>query len=283
MIAEILVGDLGAGDADLEALEIGRIEQRPVGRHHVEAVVPVGEAADAFRLELLEQPLADFALHRLGIGRVVLEQPRQVERLEFLGAERGELRGRRRQHLHRAELQGFDLFLVLEQVRVRIDFDLHLAVGVFLGKFLELQRALALRRVVGDDVAEFDDDRVLRRGRNDRKRERGQYRAQQHRCLLHCESSDFLTCRHFPVWIVVQGSPTGRLRNDNSPWHRNPIDFRTGGLGFLAPKPLIRLRYHCQTAFCLSRSAPLSVFFGVSATQRYSMPAAQVSTRAGVA
>ena len=161
-VAEIAVGDLGAGDADLEPLEIGRHQQRTVGRGHVEAVVPIGETGDALRLELLEQPLADRALHGLGVGRFILEQPRQVERLELLDAERCEFRGRGRQHLHRAELQRLDLFLVLVERRVRIDFDLDLAVGVFLGELLELQRALALRRVVGDDVAEFDDDRARR-------------------------------------------------------------------------------------------------------------------------
>ena len=55
-------------------------------------------------------------------------------------------------------MQGLDLLLVLEQRGVRIDFHLHPAIGVFLREFLELQRALALRRVVGDDVAEFYDD-----------------------------------------------------------------------------------------------------------------------------
>src|SRR5450756_3054360 len=69
-VAEIAVGDLGAGNADLEPLEIRWIQQRTIGRNHVEAVVPKGEAGDAFRLELLEPPLADFALHRLRIGPV---------------------------------------------------------------------------------------------------------------------------------------------------------------------------------------------------------------------
>jgi len=46
--AEILVGDFRSGDAYLEALEVSRHQQRPVGRDHVEAVVPVRETKDAF-------------------------------------------------------------------------------------------------------------------------------------------------------------------------------------------------------------------------------------------
>ena len=67
---------------------------------------------------------------------------RQIEHLEFLDADRAELGVRRRQHLHRAELQRLELFLVLVELRVRIDFDLHLAVGVLLGQFLELFGAM---------------------------------------------------------------------------------------------------------------------------------------------
>ena len=117
-----------------------------------------------FELELLEQPLADGALHGFGVGRFILEQPRQIERLEFLGAERREFGGRGRQHLHRAELQRLNLFLVLVERRVGIDLNLHLAVGVFLGELLELERTFSLRRVIGHDVTEFDDDRALGRG-----------------------------------------------------------------------------------------------------------------------
>src|SRR6201999_1859462 len=59
------------------------------------------------------------------------------------------------------ELQRLDLFLVLVERGVRVNLDLDLAVGVLLGKLLELERALALRRVVGDDVAELDDDGIV--------------------------------------------------------------------------------------------------------------------------
>ena len=115
-----------------------------------------------FASSFLNSHLPTSPFMTLAYVRLILEQPRQIERLEFLGAERGELRGRGSEHLHGAELQGFDLFLVLEQLRVRIDFDLDLAAGVFLGEFLELERAFALRRVVRHDVAVFDDDRGLR-------------------------------------------------------------------------------------------------------------------------
>jgi hypothetical protein len=55
---------------------------------------------------------------------VVVEDEGQVEDLEFLDAQRAELGQRRRQHLHRAELQGLHLFLVLVQRAVGVDLDL---------------------------------------------------------------------------------------------------------------------------------------------------------------
>src|SRR3954468_16044741 len=96
------------------------------------------------------------------MGSVVRERERQVHRLEFLRAEGREFRRRGAKHLYGAELQRLDLFLVLVERRVRIDFDFGLAVGVLLGELLESQRALALRRVVRDDVAVLDDDWGLR-------------------------------------------------------------------------------------------------------------------------
>ena len=95
---------------------------------------------------------------------VVVEDVRQVEHLELAHAERAELRERRREHLHRAELQRLHLLAVLEERAVRIDLDLDAALGALLGELLEVLGALALRRVDGDDVAELDDDRLLRRG-----------------------------------------------------------------------------------------------------------------------
>jgi hypothetical protein len=50
----------------------------------------------------------------------------------------------------------------LYRVELGIDLDLDLAAGVFLGQLLELQGTLALGRVVGHDMAELDQDRLLR-------------------------------------------------------------------------------------------------------------------------
>ena len=108
---------------------------------------------------------------------------RQVEHLELFDAERAELGERRRQHLHRAELERLQLLVVLVELRVRIDLNLDLAVGVLLGQFLEFQRAFALRRVGRHHVAELDDDRALRqRRRGERQRQGG---AQNHCGFFH--------------------------------------------------------------------------------------------------
>src|SRR5581483_12209843 len=53
--------DLGALDAQLEALKILDIADLPGGPHDMEAVVPIGEALDAFRLELGEHLLGKVA------------------------------------------------------------------------------------------------------------------------------------------------------------------------------------------------------------------------------
>ena len=71
----------------------------------------------------------------------------QIEDFEVPHAERPELGERGRQHLHGAELQGFELFLVLVELRVGIDLNPDLAGRVFLGKFLELVGGLALGRI----------------------------------------------------------------------------------------------------------------------------------------
>ena len=149
-------------DAHLQALEVGRRVHRLVGRHHLEAVVPVRQAGDALRLELLQQALADRPFGHRVQRRLGRENVWQVEHFEFLDAERRELRQRRRQHLHGAELERLHLFLVLVQLAVRVQFDLDAAVGVLFGQLLEALGGLALRRVGGDHVAELDDDRRLR-------------------------------------------------------------------------------------------------------------------------
>jgi hypothetical protein len=126
-----------------------------VGAHLLEAIVPVGETGHALGIEQPQQTLAkraggDFTqrcLARKNIG--------QIEHLEFLDAHRAELGIRRSQHLHRAELQRLELFLVLVERRVMVDVDFDLTVGVFLAEFLELLRSLALGRVGRDNVAEF--------------------------------------------------------------------------------------------------------------------------------
>ena len=59
-------------------------------------------------------------------------------------------------------LQRVELLGVLEQHAVRVDLDLDPPLGALLGKLLELVRRLSLRRVGRRDVAELDDDRLLR-------------------------------------------------------------------------------------------------------------------------
>ena len=114
------------------------------------------------RLELFEQAGADRTLGHLVQLLVVVEHVRQVEHLEFPHAERAELRQRRRQHLHRAELERFHLLAILEQLAVRIDLYLDASVGSLLCQLLESLCALAFRRVDRHDMTELDDDRLLR-------------------------------------------------------------------------------------------------------------------------
>ena len=49
-----------------------------------------------FEFSFANSPIADRPFHRVGVNLAVLEQPGQIERLEFLGAERSELSRRRR-------------------------------------------------------------------------------------------------------------------------------------------------------------------------------------------
>jgi hypothetical protein len=91
-----------------------------------------------------------------GLG--VLEQKGQIEDLEVLHPQRPELGQRGRQHLHAAELQSLQLFLVLVELAVGVELDLDLAARLGLGQLLEAQRALALGRVGRHHVAELDDD-----------------------------------------------------------------------------------------------------------------------------
>jgi hypothetical protein len=95
---------------------------------------------------------------------VVVEDVGEVEDLELLDPERAELGQRGRQHVHRAKLQGFQLFLVLVKRAVGIDLNFGFALGQlcrFLGKEL---RGLALGRIGSHDMAELDDDWRLGQG-----------------------------------------------------------------------------------------------------------------------
>src|SRR6266702_4498358 len=145
-------------DAQLLTLEVGGRPQRLVGAHHLEAVVPVREALDALGLELVEQLLADGSLRDLVQLLVAVEDEREVEELELLHAQRGELGERGREHLDRAELQRLQLLLVLVELAVRIDLDPDPALGGLLRELLEAERGLALRRLGRHHVTELDHD-----------------------------------------------------------------------------------------------------------------------------
>ena len=156
---------LGGLDAHLQAKEVVGHMQRAVGRHDLEAVVPVGQSRDPLVFQLGQKRLADLALRDLAQRVVAREDEGQVEDLEVLDAEGAELGQRGGEHLHRAKLQRLKFFLVLVELAVGVDLHVHRAVGIGLGQLLELGRALALGRVGCDDVAELDDDLVLRHGR----------------------------------------------------------------------------------------------------------------------
>jgi hypothetical protein len=136
--------------------------QRLVRAHLLEAVIPIGQTDHALGVEQAEHLLTDRPFGDLAQRCKARQQERQVEHLEVLDTDRAELGVRRRQHLDRAELERFEFFLVLVKGRVWIDLNLDLAVGIFLGEFLEFFSALALRRVGRHDVAEFYDDGRLR-------------------------------------------------------------------------------------------------------------------------
>ena len=87
--------------------------QRLVGAHLLEAVVPIGKTDHALGIEQREQALAERAFSDFAQSGFIRENIRQIEHLESLTPDRAELRVRRRQHLHRAELQRLELFLVL--------------------------------------------------------------------------------------------------------------------------------------------------------------------------
>src|SRR5690606_14234223 len=134
-------------------------------------------------------------------GRDVVEQEGQVEQLDLLRIA-VELRQRRRDELHVAEQHRLHLLGVAEQLRTREHLHLDLARQKLLGHLLELQRALPLRRRLGDHVAELDDHRPLRecRGR-DRERDRARE---------DC-SDEFHAAAPFPVDLTDVGRSGPRL------------------------------------------------------------------------
>ena len=160
--AELRFQHLRRLDSEFQSLVVGGREQLLVGAHLLETVVPVSKPGHALRIQKLQQPGAERTVGDLTQRLQVGEDIGQIEHLEFPDADRAELGVRRRQHLHRAELQRLQLFLVLVELRVGIDFDLDLAVGVFLGQFLELFCRKAFWRVGRNHVAELDDDRIVR-------------------------------------------------------------------------------------------------------------------------
>ncbi len=83
-----------------------------------------------------------------------VEQERQVENLQRR-RDRGELRGRRREHLHRVLLDSLHLVLVAVERRVGVDLDLDAPVGSLLQLLLEPQSCLALGGGLGGDVREL--------------------------------------------------------------------------------------------------------------------------------
>ena len=159
---DLALEDLGGLDADLQALEVVELPEGLVGREFLEAVEPVGEPDDAFRLEQLEETLADRAFDDPLERPLVVEHVGQIEHLELAHAQGAELRHRRREHLHRAQLQRLELLAVLVELAVGVDLHLHPTLGLRLGKLLEADRALAFGRLIGDDVAELDDYGLLR-------------------------------------------------------------------------------------------------------------------------
>ena len=114
-----------------------------------------------FGFELLEQRRSNRSLRHLVQVLVVVKDVRQVEDLEFAGAERSELGERGREHLHGAQLQSLHFLAILEQRTVRVHLHLDPTLGPLLGEFLEVLRSLALWRIQSHDVAELDDDRRL--------------------------------------------------------------------------------------------------------------------------
>src|SRR5690606_18702723 len=104
-----------------------------------------------------EQRLALRALLEAVDGVEVVEQERQVEKLDLLRVA-VELRQRRRDELDVAQQQRLEFLGIAEQARAREYLHLDLAGQQPLRRLLELQSALALRRGLGHHVTELDRD-----------------------------------------------------------------------------------------------------------------------------
>ena len=89
----------------------------------------------------------------------VLEQERQVENWELLGV-LAELRKGRRGQLHVAEQHGLKHGVIVKELRIGEDLHLDLAGQSLLNECLELVGGLPLGGVLGNHVAELDDDLV---------------------------------------------------------------------------------------------------------------------------
>jgi len=68
----------------------------------------------------------------------------QVRNLDISQTEPAETGQRRRQHLQRADRQGFEWFLVVVKRAVRVHLDLHAGFAALLGEMLESFRAFAI-------------------------------------------------------------------------------------------------------------------------------------------
>jgi hypothetical protein len=146
-------------------------------------VVPESQATDALGFQLGEELLTDRAGGNLVQIVVTIKDVGQVEHFEVLDAQRAELGQRRREHLDSTELQRFHFFLVLVQRRVGINLDLDLATGQLASLLGKIIGRLALGRVIGDNVAELDDDGLLGKGR---QRQRTGKQGNQKLGYFHC-------------------------------------------------------------------------------------------------
>ena len=95
---------------------------------------------------------------------IVVEDVRQIKHLELFHAQRTKLGQRWCQHLDGTQLQRFHLFLVFIQGAVGVHFHLHFALGVLLGLLLEVFSGQSFRGVIRHNMAELDDNRLLRHG-----------------------------------------------------------------------------------------------------------------------